>query len=57
MKYIGGGAFCPPYPARDLTDAEVHEFGREALLATGLYVEDQPEKPVKKTAKEKDGEE
>ena len=39
MKYIGDGAFVPNIPARDLTDAEVIEYGKEALIATGLYVE------------------
>lgn len=51
LKYIGAGAFVPNIPARDLTDAEVIEFGKETLLATGLYVDEQP-KPAKKPAKE-----
>ena len=57
LKYIGGGRFCPPYPARDLTDAEVIEYGKEALLATGLYVEESAKaKPAGKPAPVKDGE-
>lgn len=55
LKYIGGGNFCPPYPARDLNDAEVKEFGKETLLATGLYVaEDEPKAQKTKSAKESD---
>lgn len=55
MKYIGNGAFCPPYPARDLSDEEVQEFGEKALLETGLYAADKPVKePLKKTTKEAD---
>lgn len=53
MKYIGKGAFCPPFPARDLNDQEVKEYGEEALLATGLYEADKPtRKPEKQPAKE-----
>jgi hypothetical protein len=42
LKYIGGGAFIPDLngalvPARDLTDAEVAQFGERALVASGLY--------------------
>ncbi len=44
MKYIGKGEYIPPFPARDLTDAEVSEFGEETLLATGLYVVEKIEK-------------
>lgn len=51
MKYIGAGSFVPNIPARDLTDAEVTEFGKETLLTTGLYIDEQP-KPAKKPAKE-----
>lgn len=40
LKYIGDGAFHPPYPARDLTDGEVKEFGEAELLKTGLYQKD-----------------
>lgn len=45
LKYIGKGAWVPPYPARDLNDQEVKEFGEAELLATGLYeAEKQPAK-------------
>ena len=45
LIYIGGGAFVPPYPARDLTAEEVKQFGEAALLATGLYKKaDSPKK-------------
>lgn len=37
LRYIGNGAFVPPYPARDLNDQEVAEYGEDALLATQLY--------------------
>lgn len=55
LKYIGVGAFVPSIPARDLTDAEVKEFGKEALLATGLYVDEEALKAPEKSRK-KDGE-
>ncbi len=42
LRYIGGGAFQPPYPARDLSDDEVEKFGESALLATGLYSKSTP---------------
>ena len=55
MKYIGNGAYCPPYPARDLSDEEVQEFGEKALLETGLYVAEKTVKePPKKAVKEAD---
>ena len=37
MNYIGDGSFIPNIPARDLTAAEVEEFGADYLLETGLY--------------------
>lgn len=40
LKYTGGGygGFLPNIPARDLTEAEVKQYGGEAaLVATGLY--------------------
>lgn len=46
LIYIGKGAFVPIYPARDLSAEEVEKFGKDALLATGLY----KEPDVKKTA-------
>lgn len=59
LKYIGNGNFYPGIPGRDLTDEEVHTYGKilvtpgqsheAALLATGLY-----EKPTQAAAK-KDG--
>jgi hypothetical protein len=52
MRYIGEGAFAPGIPARDLTDAEVNEFGKETLLATGLYVEAEMKAQKIKSAKE-----
>jgi hypothetical protein len=45
MKYVGG-AFLPGVPTRDLTEAEVVEYGRKRLLASGLYVESKPERPA-----------
>jgi hypothetical protein len=39
MKYIGNGNFLPDVPARDLTPAEVKKYGKEKLLASGLYAE------------------
>jgi hypothetical protein len=38
MKYLGKG-FIPGVPARDLTIAEVKLYGRDRLLASGLYFE------------------
>ncbi len=46
LIYIGQGAFQYPYPARDLNAEEVAEFGKEALLATGLYKEPDVKKPA-----------
>jgi hypothetical protein len=53
MKFLGGG-FVPSYPARDLTDAEVEEFGKENLLATGLY-EEVPDAATEEAFQEQDG--
>lgn len=39
LKYIGDGAALPEVPARDLSEAEVEQFGKEFLLASGLYAE------------------
>ena len=50
MKYIGNGNFLPDVPARDLTKEEVKKFGKEFLLASGLYIEF--EKEGKKWQKE-----
>lgn len=46
LIYIGHGSFQYPYPARDLSAEEVAEFGKEALLATGLYQEPSEKKPA-----------
>lgn len=56
LKYIGRGAFIPPYPARDLSDQEVAEYGEEALLATKLYEKEKAE-TVKSAKPKKDGDE
>ena len=46
LNYIGGGAFVPGIPARDLTDDEVKKHGGEkVLLATGLYKKQSKRKP------------
>ena len=39
LKYAGGG-YVLGVPARDLSDEEADAYGREALLASGLYVEE-----------------
>lgn len=41
MRYTGHG-FIKGIPARDLTDAEVKKFGKERLLASGIYIEKRP---------------
>ena len=39
LRYTGRG-FLPGFPARDLTDEEVEQWGgRDALTATGAYEE------------------
>lgn len=50
MKYIGK-SFLPDVPARDLTDKEVEKFGRDFLLASGLYVDEAVEKKPQKESK------
>ena len=53
LEYIGWA------PARDLTDAECAEIGEErikALIASNLYEEDKPAKPVKAGAAAPEGE-
>lgn len=37
MKYIGDGTSLFGVPTRDLTDSEVLKYGKEKLLASGLY--------------------
>lgn len=44
MKYIGNGSAIVGIPARDLTPAEVELYGEAFLLASGLYVKNQPRK-------------
>lgn len=48
LLYIGGG-FFHGVPARDLTEEEAKEFGREKLIRSGLYVENdleaEPDEP------------
>lgn len=52
LKYIGNGAFIIGIPAKDLTAAEVKEYGGVvALVATGLY-ERVAVKPEAKPAKD-----
>lgn len=53
LKYIGNGDFIPGIPARDLSDAEVKEFGGEHLLLhSGLYAK-VDEKALKPPAENK----
>lgn len=56
MKYIGNGEWLPGIPRRDLTAAEVEELGRDYLLSTGLYAEEEKKPAKKKKAAKKDGE-
>jgi hypothetical protein len=52
LLYVGT-SFITGIPARNLTDAEAERFGRESLVASGLYEEVVPaEKPRKKKLKE-----
>lgn len=46
MIYIGKGKFIPGVPARNLTAAEVRTYGKDRLLASGLYVEKRPAKQL-----------
>ena len=39
LKYKGKGAYVVGLPARDLSAAEVKQYGQERLLASGLYEE------------------
>lgn len=41
LRYIGGG-YLVGVPARNLTDEEIKEYGKDRLLKSGLYVEDAP---------------
>lgn len=44
LNYKGGG-FLPGVPARPLSEDEVEQHGRVALIASGLYEEKQAEQP------------
>lgn len=48
LKYIGGG-YIKGVPARNLTDEEVKEFGKDRLIESGLYVEDAPKREHRKS--------
>lgn len=39
LRYIGEGAALPDVPARDLSADEALLYGRNELLASGLYAE------------------
>jgi len=43
FKYIGKGDWIPGVPARDLTDAEVKQFGEVYVLASKLYIKQNTE--------------
>jgi hypothetical protein len=47
MRYKPGSGFFVNVPARDLSAEEVERYGREFLLALGLYEEVNPPKPNK----------
>jgi len=40
-KYIGKG-YTPGVPARDLSDEEVAKIGTDKIIATGMYIKDEP---------------
>lgn len=48
LLYIGKGSFLPNIPARDLSAEEVSQFGKDLLLASGLYAEPVEKKTVSK---------
>lgn len=48
MRYVGKG-FIVGVPARNLTADEVRKYGKDRLLASGLYIE---KRTVKRTVKE-----
>ncbi len=54
MKYIGKGRFLPGVPARDLTAVEVKQHGKQALLDSGLYTEQEKTKGSSKAPKNED---
>jgi len=62
LRYIGGGSYIPNIPARDLTAAEVAQFGErirqeEAASNTRLYEPVAPSKATKTAAQEQPQEE
>jgi hypothetical protein len=48
MRYLGGG-WVHNIPSRDLTEDEVKRYGKERLLASGLYEEVSKPKKTKIT--------
>jgi len=46
LRYVGGGAFLPGVPARDLTEEEAKELGRKKLVASGLYEDTEKTPPL-----------
>jgi hypothetical protein len=42
LKYIGNGAFIAGVPTCNLTTEQAKKFGIERLIASGLYIENQP---------------
>lgn len=48
LKYIGKGTFLKGVPACDLTTAQAKQYGGlDWLLASGLYIENQPKAKTK----------
>lgn len=46
LRYVGQGAALPDVPARDLSADEVTGLDRKALLASGLYADDDTPAPA-----------
>ena len=42
MLIYKGGGYLVGVPARNLTDKEVEQYGKDRLLQSGLYIEDAP---------------
>ena len=61
LRFVGGDAYIPGAPARDLTDDDLALFGLDAdgLVASGLYARpliDQPDaQPTNKPARKGKG--
>lgn len=53
LKYIGDGTQLGNVPTRDLTAEEVIQYGRLALLQSGLYAEKLESMPTPKRAARK----